>query len=67
MNATDYWPMVREYLVWNAAIAALQFWTADLKAHVLNSAIEEVYTAFIMQHQLIHSISYLMKCYSVTL
>ena len=46
MNATDYWPKAREYSVWNAAIAALQFWTADLKAHVLSSAIEEVYTAF---------------------
>ena len=46
MNTTEYWPMAREYLVWNAAIAALQFWTADLKAHALNSAIEEVYMAF---------------------
>ena len=34
--------MAREYSVWNAAVAALQFWTADLKAHVLNSAIEKV-------------------------
>ena len=46
MNATDYWPMTREYSVWNTAIAALQFWTADLKAHVLSSTIEEVCTAF---------------------
>ena len=38
--------MVREYLVWNTAIAALQFWTADLKAHNLSSAIEEVYSVF---------------------
>ena len=38
--------MAREYLVWNAAIAALQFWTADLKAHALSSTIEEVYVAF---------------------
>ena len=27
-------------------VAALQFWTADLKAHVLSSAIEQVYNAF---------------------
>ena len=27
-------------------MAALQFWTADLKAHVLSSAIEQVYNAF---------------------
>ena len=25
MNVTDYWPMAREYSVWNAAVAALQF------------------------------------------
>ena len=42
----DYWPMAREYSVWNAAVAALQFWTADLEAHVLSNAIEEVYTTF---------------------
>ena len=46
MNTTDNWPMAREYLVWNAAIAALQFWTADLKAHTLSGTIEEVYSAF---------------------
>ena len=46
MNATDYWPMAREYSVWNAAVAALQFWTADLKAHVLSGAIEQAYNAF---------------------
>ena len=47
MNVTDYWPMTREYSVWNATVAALQFWTADLKAPVLNSTIEQVYNAFI--------------------
>ena len=46
MNVTDYWPMAREYSVWNAAVAALQFWTADLEAYVLSSAIEQVYNAF---------------------
>ena len=46
MNVTDYWPMAREYLVWNATVAALQFWTADLKVHVLSSAIEQVYNTF---------------------
>ena len=47
MNTTDYWPMAREYSVWNAVVAVPQFWTADLEAHVLSSAIEEVYTAFL--------------------
>ena len=46
MNVTDYWPMARVYSIWNAAVAALQFLTADLKAHVLSSAIEQVYNAF---------------------
>ena len=46
MNVTDYWPMAREYSVWNTAVAALQFWTADLEVHVLSSAIEQVYNAF---------------------
>ena len=46
MNVTDYWPKAREYSVWNAAVATLQFWTADHKAHVLSSAIEQVYNAF---------------------
>ena len=38
--------MAREYSVWNAMVAALQFWTADLKVHVLSSAIEQVYNTF---------------------
>ena len=38
--------MTREYSVWNAAVAALQFWTADLEAHILSSTIDQVYTAF---------------------
>ena len=46
MNATDYWPFVREYLIWNAAVATLQFWTADLEPHILSSTIEQVYNAF---------------------
>ena len=38
--------MVREYSIWNVTIAALQFWTADLEAHMQSSAIEQVYNAF---------------------
>ena len=40
MDPVSSWLMAREYTVWKTAIAALPFWTADLKAHVLNSAIE---------------------------
>ena len=46
MDPVDYWLMAREYTIWNATIAALQFWTADLKAHMLSSTIEQVYNAF---------------------
>ena len=38
--------MAREYSVWNAAVAALQFWTVDLKAHILSSTIDQVFNAF---------------------
>ena len=38
--------MAREYSVWNTTVAALQFWTADLEAHGLSTAIEQVYNAF---------------------
>ena len=41
-----YWPFAWEYSIWNAAVTALHFWTADLKPHILSNAIEWVYTAF---------------------
>ena len=46
MDPVDYWLMAREYSIWKATIAALQLWTADLKAHVLRRVIEQVYNAF---------------------
>ena len=46
MDPVDYWLMTREYSLWNAAIATLQFWTADLEVHMLSSTIEQVYNAF---------------------
>ena len=46
MNTADYWPITREYSVWNATVAALQFWRADLEVHVLSSTIEQVYNTF---------------------
>ena len=46
MHPVDYWPMTREYSIWNATTAALQFLTADLKAHMLSNAIEQVYNTF---------------------
>ena len=46
MNVADYWPMAREYSIWNAAIASLQFWSADLDPITLSFATEEVYSTF---------------------
>ena len=45
MNVTDYLPMPREYLIWNATIASLQFWTADLNP-IARGIATEVYSAF---------------------
>ena len=38
--------MTREYSIWNAAIASLQFWTEDLDPVALGRATEHVYTTF---------------------
>ena len=46
MNTADYWPMAREYSIWNATIASLQFWTEDLDPVTLGRATEHVYTTF---------------------
>ena len=46
MQAEEYWPMAREYGIWNAAIAALQFWTEDLAPVTLGEASERVYQYF---------------------
>ena len=71
MNVTDYWPMAQECSVWNATVAALQFWTADLKGHVLSSAIEQVYNTFFysMCTHLLHQQSdeVLFGCFMTTL
>ena len=46
MDTTDYWPFAHEYSIWDATVATLQFWTADLDLHTLSSAIKRVYTVF---------------------
>ena len=46
MNIADYWLMVREYSIWNAAIALLQFWSEDLDPVTLSITTEKVYSAF---------------------
>ena len=46
MDATDYWLFAREYSIWNTAVAALQFWMADVNPPMLINTTEWVYTAF---------------------
>ena len=46
MNIVDYWPTARQYSIWNATIASLQFWTADIDPVTLGRVTEEVYSAF---------------------
>ena len=46
MEAAEYWLMAREYSIWNAAIASLQFWTEDLNPVTLGIATECIYTTF---------------------
>ena len=46
MDTADYCVMVREYSIWIATIASLQFWTADLDPVTLGRATEQVYTTF---------------------
>ena len=46
ITAADYWPMAREFSIWNAAIASLQFWTADLDPATLGTATERIYNNF---------------------
>ena len=44
MDTADHWPMAREYSIWNATIASLQFWTEDLNPVTLSRATEHVNT-----------------------
>ena len=46
MNTADYWLMTKEYSIWNATIASLQFWTEDLDPVILGRATECVCTTF---------------------
>ena len=46
MNIADFWLMAREFSIWNAAIASLQFWTADLDPVTHDITTEEVYSTF---------------------
>ena len=71
MNATDYWPFAWEYSTWNAAVAALQFWMANLNSQMLSNAIERVYTAFFWsdsaQHLQYVEEEILFSCFVTTL
>ena len=71
MDAADYWPMARDHSMWNATIASLQFWTADLDPVTLGRATEHVYATFFYSpsshtlHQ--QSDKILFGCFVITL
>ena len=46
METAEYWLMAREYGIWNAAIASLQFWAEDLNPVTLGEASECVFYHF---------------------
>ena len=46
METAEYWLMAREYGIWNATIASLQFWAEDLNPITLGIASECIYTTF---------------------
>ena len=46
METAEYWLMAKEYSIWNATIASLQFWTEDLNPVTLGIASECIYTTF---------------------
>ena len=54
MNATHYWPFAKEYSIWNATVAALLFWMADLNPQMLSNTIEQVYTTFLCSNSAQH-------------
>ena len=54
MDATDYWPFACGFSIWNASVAALQFWTEDLDPQTLSSTVERVYTAFFYSESVQH-------------
>ena len=45
-DTADYWLIAREYYIWNATIASLQFWTEDFDPATLGRATEHVYGTF---------------------
>ena len=54
MDATHLWSFAQEYSIWKAVVAALLFWMADLKPHILSDTIERVYTAFFCSNSAQH-------------
>ena len=71
MDASDFWLFAREYSMWNAEVAALQFWMADLDPLTLSNTTEWVYTAFFCSNSTQHlrniSEEILFSCFMTTL
>ena len=54
MDATEYLSFACKFSIWNASVAALQFWTEDLDPQTLSTTIEKVYTAFFYSESVQH-------------
>ena len=71
METEEYWLMAREYGIWNAAIASLQFWAEDLDPVTLGKASECIYYHFFWtptSHTLCQlSKEYLFGCFILAL
>ena len=71
IETVEYWLMVQEYTIWNAAIASLQFWAEDLNPITLGIASEHIYTTFFwtsMSHMLCQlSADVLFGCFVIAL
>ena len=67
----QYLPFVQEYSIWNATVAALQFWMADLEPQILSNAIDWVSAAFFYSdftHQIWNLLEeILFSCFVTTL
>ena len=63
METAEYWPMAREYGIWNATIASLQFWAEDLDPITLDIASEHSTHASSGLQQATTYASYLKKLY----
>ena len=71
VDTSQYWPFAWEYIIWNAAVTAVQFWMADLKPPIFSNTIACVHAAFFYSDitQQMHNLpeETLLSCFMTTL